>query len=152
MSQSNVQPDVSARLLVLLLRVAGVITASAFLAILLPVEWMASTHRWLGLGEFPRVPVVDYLARSIAALYGFHGVLLLLIASDPVRYRPIVWYVAVMNMVFGAIVTAIDLHAGLPTFWTLLEGPPIAVMGVAIAFLNHSIASGAAAVEIGPGR
>ena len=60
-------------MLVFLLRLAGSVTASAFLAIFLPVEWMASTHRWLGLGEFPRAPVVDYLARSIAALYGFHG-------------------------------------------------------------------------------
>ena len=46
------------RLLVGLLRLAGTITVSAFLTILLPVEWMASTHRWLGLGEFPRAPVV----------------------------------------------------------------------------------------------
>ena len=124
-------------MLVFLLRLAGCATASAFLAIFLPVEWMASTHRWLGLGEFPRAPVVDYLARSIAALYGFHGVLLLIISGDPVRYRTIVSYVAVMNMVFGALVFAIDLHAGLPLAWTLLEGPPIAFFGVAVAFLNR---------------
>ena len=123
------------RMLVLLLRLAGCATASAFLAIFLPVEWMASTHRWLGLGEFPRAPVVDYLARSIAALYGFHGVLLLIISRDPVRYRTIVSYLAVMNIVFGFLVFAIDLNAGLPMAWTLLEGPPIALFGVAIAYL-----------------
>lgn len=61
-------PDVSARLLVFLLRLAGAITVTAFFAIFLPVEWMASSHRWLGLGEFPRAPVVDYLARHAGVL------------------------------------------------------------------------------------
>src|SRR5262245_29102827 len=120
------------RLLVLLLRIAGVATCLAFVTILLPVEWMASTHRRLGLGEFPRAPVVDYLARSVAALYGFHGVLLLIIARDPVRYRTIVWYVAAMNVLFGIMIIAIDVHAGMPASWTLFGGPPIVAFGIAI--------------------
>jgi hypothetical protein len=121
----------------MLLRLAGCVTATAFLAIFLPADWMAATHQWLGLGEFPRAPIVDYLARSIAALYGFHGVLLLIISGDPVRYRTIVSYVAAMNALFGLIVLAIDLHAGLPIMWTLLEGPPITAFGIAIAVLNR---------------
>ena len=68
------------RLLVLLLRLAGAVTIAAFPAMLLPTDWMDATHRWLGLGELPRAPVVEYLTRSIAALYGFHGVLLLVVA------------------------------------------------------------------------
>jgi len=130
-------PSVRLRLVIVLLRLAGAITASAFLAMLLPVEWMAWTHRALGLGEFPRAPVVDYLARSIAALYGFHGVLLLVVSSDPVRYRAIVRYLAVMNGLFGAIVAAIDVYAGMPLFWTLGEGPPIAAFGVVLGWLSR---------------
>lgn len=121
----------------LLLRLAGAVTFSAFFAMFLPVEWMAASHRWLGLGEFPRSPVVDYLARSIAALYGFHGVLLLLIATDPIKYSTIVQFVAIMNILFGIMVFVIDLHAGMPWFWTALEGPPIVVMGMAIGYLNR---------------
>jgi urea transporter len=98
---------------------------------------MAATHARLGLGEFPRAPVVDYLARSIAALYGFHGVLVLIVSTDPIRYRPIVWFIAVMNVFFGLMIVAIDLHAGLPAFWTALEGPPIVAFGVVIAVLNR---------------
>ena len=128
--------DVRLRLLVFVLRLAGVITVTAFFAIFLPVEWMAASHRWLGLGEFPRAPVVDYLARSAAALYGFHGVLILLVSTDPVKYRAIVTYIAVMNVLFGLIVLAIDLHAGMPAYWTFGEGPPIAAFGIVIAVLN----------------
>jgi hypothetical protein len=127
------------RLLSLLLRFAGVITSTAFLAILLPVEWMARAHEWLGLGVFPRAPVVDYLARSIAALYGFHGVLLLIIARDPARHRPIVRFAGVLNVVFGILITGIDIHAGMPTLWTLAEGPPIAAFGVVVLYLSRSL-------------
>ena len=127
------------RLLVILLRIGGIATCLAFVTILQPVEWMASTHQALGLGEFPRAAVVDYLARSIAALYGFHGVLLLIVSTDPVRYRPIVWYVAVMNVLFGLMMIAIDVHAGMPAWWTLGEGPPVIAFGIVIGLLNRSL-------------
>lgn len=122
----------------LLLRLAGVITTFAFLAMLLPTDWMASTHERLGLGEFPRSPLVDYLTRSVAALYGFHGALLLLISRDPVKYRTIVQFVAVINVAFGVMMLLIDLHAGMPWWWTAGEGPPIIVFGVVIGYLNRS--------------
>lgn len=130
------------KLLQALLRLGGVVTICGFFAILLPEEWMAASHAWLGLGEFPRAPIVDYLTRSVAALYGFHGVLLLTVARDPIALRPIVSYVAFMNVAFGAIMLGIDLHAGMPLLWTLGEGPPIAAMGVAIGLLNSSIPAG----------
>ena len=118
----------------------GAVTVTAFATMFLPVEWMAATHRWLGLGELPRAPVVDYLARSIAALYGFHGVLLLLVARDPVRYKPIVTYIAALNVIFGAALIGIDVHAGMPAWWTFGEGPPIIAFGVVVAYLNSTAA------------
>jgi hypothetical protein len=127
------------RVLVFLLRVAGAMTSVAFLAMLLPTDWMAATHRWLGMGEFPRTAVVDYLARSIAALYGFHGVLLFIISTDPVRYRTIVRYVGVMNILLGIFLVFIDLHAGMPWWWTLTEGPPIAMFGAVVLWLTSTI-------------
>jgi hypothetical protein len=123
------------RLLVVVLRVSAAGLMLAFLAVLLPVDWMAATHPRLGLGEFPRTPIVDYLTRSIAALYGFHGVFVWMVSLDPVRYSPFVWFAAIMNILFGAMMVAIDLHAGMPTLWTALEGPSIMAMGVAIAAL-----------------
>jgi hypothetical protein len=100
---------------------------------------MASSHEALGLGEFPRAPVVEYLARSIAALYGFHGVLLLILSTDPPRYRPLLWYVAAMNVAFGTIMVAIDAEAGMPAYWTIGEGPPIIAFGIIVCLLTRSL-------------
>ena len=131
--------DARRRLLVLLLRFTGCVLIIAFLAIFLPVEWMASTHHALGMGDFPRAPVVDYLARSVAALYGFHGVLVLIVSGDPVRYRGIVSYLGIMNVLFGVTVFGIALHAGLPVWWTVLEGPPAVIIGIVVTVLNRSM-------------
>jgi hypothetical protein len=125
--------------LVLLLRFTGAVLLLAFAAMFLPVDWMVSTHRWLGMGEFPRMPVVEYLARSIAALYGFHGTLVLIVSRDVVRFAPIVRYLGVMNVVFGVMMMAIDWVTGMPAMWTLVEGPPVAVTGCLILYLSARI-------------
>ena len=108
---------------------------SAFGAVLLPTDWMAATHRWLGMGEFPQAPLTDYLVRSVSALYGFHGVLLFLVAAEPVRHQRIVRYLGVMDIVFGLMLLWIDLHAGMPVLWTMFEGPPLVAVGVLVLIL-----------------
>jgi hypothetical protein len=131
--------EVRLRVLTMLLRIAGGVMLLAFPAIFLPVDWMAATHQWLGLGEFPRTPIVDYLARSASAIYGFHGVLLLAISQDPARYHRVIRVLGVMNIIFGVLLVGIDVHAGLPVHWTMLEGPPVAGFGVAILWLIRGV-------------
>ena len=132
----HVGPVTYERSLVLVLRFSGVALLLAFGAMLLPTDWMAATHRWLGMGEFPDVPLTSYLVRSVAALYGFHGVLVLLVAGDPVRYDRIVLYLGIMDIAFGLVMLAIDLHAGMPTMWALVEGPSLVGMGVVVLWLR----------------
>lgn len=122
--------------LALVLRCGGVLLTCAFGAVFLPTNWMAAVHSWLGLGEFPAAALTDYLARSVSALYGFHGVLLFIVSGDPVRYERIVLYLGVANIVFGLMLFGIDLHAGLPVWWTAFEGPPVAGLGVLLLYLR----------------
>lgn len=132
-------PEAVARIVVLLLRLGGAITLLAFGAMLLPWSWMAATHRLLGLGTLPELPVIEYLNRTIAALYGFHGVLLLLVASDVRRYRPLVSYVIAMDVLFGAIALAVDLEAGLPWWWTAVEGPSLIAFGLLLWWFARAL-------------
>ena len=133
----------SLRLLVLLLRLCGLVLLLAFGAVLLPTEWMAASHRWLGMGDFPRAPLTDYLVRSVAALYGFHGVLVLLVAGEPLRYLRIVRFLGVMDIAFGLMMLGIDLHAGMPLLWTLAEGPPLVGIGGLVLYLAAASARSA---------
>src|SRR5690349_5595149 len=96
------------RLITWVLRGSGVVLCVAFVAVFLPTDWMADIHARIGLGEFPRTPVVDYLTRSVSGLYGFHGVLLLLIAGEPRRYLPIVRYIGIIDIIGGFMLLGID--------------------------------------------
>jgi hypothetical protein len=129
-------------ILVVLLRLAGALTITAFLAMVMPTDWMAAIHEWMGLGEFPRTAVVDYLTRSVAALYGFHGALLLIVARDPATHATIVRFLGAMNVLFGLFMIAIDAHAGMPPLWTALEGPPIVLFGVVVLWLSQGLGNG----------
>ena len=127
-------------ILTLLLRFMGCVLLLAFPTILLPEAWMAATHEWLGLGEFPAATLTDYLTRSAAALYGMHGVLVLMVSTDVVRYRSLVTVLGAMNVAMGGVMLGIDLHADMPWWWTAIEGPPLMGMGVLILLLNRAAA------------
>lgn len=119
----------------LLLRAVGCLLCSAAVAVLLPTEWMVAIHRFLGLGEMPRGPLVEYLTRSLSALYAAHGGCMVVASCDVRRLKPMVTYLASIGIVIGVTMLAIDLWAGMPWYWTLAEGPPTALMsGVTLYF------------------
>ena len=119
--------------LVILLRLVGVPALFAVVAVVMPLSWMAATHRWLGLGEMPTGPVVEYLARSLSAFYAVMDALCL-VAADPERYRPLVRFLGVALAVMGVVFLGVDLVAGLPWWWSAFEGPPRVGVG-ALMFL-----------------
>ncbi len=125
------------KILRLLMRVVGVVMLAAFAAAFMPLDWMAAAHAWLGLGELPAAPVVEYLARSASLLYGLLGGLFVLVAGDLERYAPIVRFLGAMFMVLGAVLTGVDVAAGMPLYWTLWEGPPTIAVGLAMVLLSR---------------
>ncbi len=127
------------RFLVLLLRIGGGLACTAVFAVFLPTEWMAATHHWLGLGEFPDAPVTQYLARSVSVFYAMFGGLTILAARDVFRYGPVITYLALVTMVFGVVITGVDVVAEMPTYWILGEGPPTFVIGLVILLLNRRV-------------
>jgi hypothetical protein len=137
------------RILRLLLRSGGALMLFASFAIFLPTEWMARTHGWLGLGTFPASPLVEYLTRSNSLLYALHGGLLCSVASRVRRHTAIVGYLGWTNVVAGAVMVGIDLRAGMPWYWTLVEGPPVAAFGVVMLYLRRDLPQECAAEVVG---
>jgi hypothetical protein len=121
--------------LVLLLRFVGVPALFALIAVFMPVSWMAATHRWLGLGEMPTGPVVEYLARSLSAFYAIMGALCLVVAADLERYRPLVRFLGVAFALMGVVLLGVDLAAGMPWWWSASEGPGGVVFGALLFVL-----------------
>jgi hypothetical protein len=80
--------------------------------------------------------VVEYLARSASALYALHGALVLFLSFDVPRYWRLITFLAVAALVHGAVMTGIDLAAGMPVAWTLGEGPCFAATGAVVLLLQ----------------
>ena len=127
---------IAERALMAILRVFGATGMLATVAVFMPRAWMAACHAWLGLGAFPEGPIVEYLARSLSALYAMVGGLAWLVAGDVRRYERVVTYVAVVLVAFGAVISAVDLRLGMPLYWTLGEGPPTVLLGAVMLALQ----------------
>jgi hypothetical protein len=125
-------------LLVILLRFLGVTSLFALVAVFMPTSWMAATHRWLGLGEMPSAPVVEYLARTVSAFYAMFGALCLLVATNLERYRLVAWFLGAAQLVMGIVFVGIDLAAGMPSWWTAYEGLSEIVIGAVMMVLARS--------------
>ena len=126
----------SERLLVLVLRLFGCMDLLAFLAILLPRQRMAQGHAWAGVGDLPTGPLVGYLCRSAAFLYGLHGAVVFFISFDLDRYWQLIRFLVVAALVHGAVMLAIDVSEGMPLWWTVLEGPAITATGLVVLLMQ----------------
>ena len=132
---SRLSPAPPPRLLTWLVRLQGLALLSASGPIVMPSAWMQAIHSTLSLGELPAMPIVEYLTRSVSALYAVHGLITVYISFDLNRYRPLLGLLIALNAGLGIIMLGIDLWAQMPWWWTLLEGPPIAAFALFLAGL-----------------
>ena len=108
--------------LTILLYFFGISGVLAVAIVCMPMSWMGSAHRWLGLGDMPTGPVVEYLTRSLSAFYALFGALCCLLAADLQRYRPLVRRMGLSVAAFGVAFIGIDVAAGMPWWWLASGG------------------------------
>ena len=123
----------------LLLRLEAVVLLAALTAALMPTAWMASTHAWLGLGEMPRTPLVEYLTRSLSLVYATWVPVLWLTACDVRRYRTLIGVMAWTRFALGVGLLALDVAVGMPWLWLLAEGPSIMALSLVVAALVRRV-------------
>src|SRR5437868_751070 len=120
------------RLQAWVLRLVGTMELFAFGAVVLPRAWMDSIHRSLGMAEMPQGPVFDSVMREVSFTYGLHGVAVWVIASDVVRFRPLVILSAIGYFIAGPVFILIDRSNGLPESWVIGNGGSCILIGTLI--------------------
>jgi hypothetical protein len=119
-----------------LLRLSGGLELLAVPFIVFPLSGMNFIHdRYLGLGPLPPGPIVEYLARTLSAVYAVHGAVLVGLSLNVERYRPLIAFVGLLHVLAGITFLGIDVSAGMPWFWTVSEGPPVAIGGILMTWL-----------------
>lgn len=127
------------RMLRLILLMIGLAELGATIGMFMPVSLMRTIHSWLGLGAMPDGLVVPYLARSLSAFYVVHAGVMLICSSDVRRYAPMILYLAWAGIVFAAYLTVLDVRAGFPWFWWVIEGPGLIALSVAMLLLLRRV-------------
>ena len=127
------------RLLVLLLRLDGIIMLSALFPSMMPLAWMQDIHQCLGMGALPDGPLVGYLTRSLSVMYAMHGAVLLFLSLNVRRYVPVVKFVAVVTILFGLGMLALDVAVGMPPFWIACEGPALFLLYCVVLWLTGRV-------------
>ena len=120
-----------------LLVIIGIGLMTATIPILFPANLMATIHGWLGLGDFPDSPITIYLARSTSLLYAVHGFIMMLTGWKYEQLNLLAPILGWLHFGLGLIMLGIDLNAGMPWYWTALEGPPISCTGLGLVWLAN---------------
>ncbi len=104
-----------------LLRLAGAVCLLALVPWLMPRDWIAFTHEFIGLGSFPQEPIAEYLARFSSALCVFYGGLLLVLSFDVCSFSGIITYQAIAIMFFSTVGIILGQAAGIPLVWVTAD-------------------------------
>jgi hypothetical protein len=125
------------RLQVWLLRLAGAFEILAFVSVVMPRSWMEITHEWLGMGTMPDGPLVMFMIRQASYAYGMHGISLWILASDVVRFRPLIVFNGVAFLLAAPVFFLIDYLTGIPLWWAIFDALACGFMGVALLLLTR---------------
>ena len=120
----------------LLLRLAGTFEILAFIAVVMPRNWMEISHEWLGLGVMPGGAVLMFLIRQASYTYGMHGVSLWVLALDVKRFRAMVILNGIAYLLAAPIFVAIDYSSEMPLWWTIGDGVGCGVLGAALLWCS----------------
>jgi hypothetical protein len=133
---------------VLVLRATALLLLLAFVGAALPESWMKAVYEWGGLGPWPGGALLVYLARALAILYGFYGLLALYLSFDVQRYLPLIRFMAVASFPFAPVMFVVIWAAGLPMIWAVSESTSIVFIS-ALWYLASRPAGRANAAEPG---
>ena len=125
------------RALTIVLRAIGCLDTCALIAVVMPRQWMNVAAVSLGLDALPPEPIVGYLARSASAMYALHGLTVLYVSFDVVRYWRLIRFLAIIAVFHGVVMLGIDVGEGLPRWWQCLEGPCFSATGVVVLWLQR---------------
>lgn len=129
------------RWLTIALRCFGLIDCLAVAVVFIPRAWIHAMHQELGLTPFPSDPIAGYLARSASVMYALHGVTILYLSRDVIRYEGLIRFLAYIALAHGTILFWIDWIEGMPTWWTWAEGPLFAASGVLVLLIMRNTKS-----------
>jgi len=87
----------------------------------LPKTWIDSFLVWVGMAQVPDALLMSYVLRGAGLLQVAMGIVIWAVASDVVRYRPIVITIIVVHLAAAPAFYLMDAVIGMPGWWCLMD-------------------------------
>lgn len=91
------------------------------IAFFLPKTWIDSSLVWVGMEQVPRALLMSYVLRGAGFLQVAMGVVIWAVASDVVRYRPIVVTIITVHLLAAPAFYLMDTAIGMPGWWCIMD-------------------------------
>ena len=138
-----------------LLRLTGVTLLTALIFVFCPFSWLQKGHAYVGmdtlqytpphqveavtLGKLQYTPLMNYLIRTLSAMYTIVGAICFYVAYDVKRYLMLIRLLGCIAIISGIGVTILDAVLGFPWLWTALEGPITIILGAVLIGLARAL-------------
>ena len=128
------------RLLIWFLRGTAVMFLCAAPCVVMPTSWMRTISEWYGL-DLPDVPLVEYLTRSVSAVYATAGASYWFLSCDVRRYLPFLRFSVWVMIAFDITLIVLDVVIPMPILWTVGEVVAIGVWTLVFWWLVRRVES-----------
>lgn len=127
------------RHLIWFIRASAIMFLCAAPAVVMPTAWMAAIYEAMDLGAFPDVPLMQYMTRSLSALYAMFGASYWYMSCDVRRYLPLLRFSVPVTIAFTVAVIALDVCIPMPWTWTVGEAASLSAWTVALWWLVRRV-------------
>jgi hypothetical protein len=101
----------------------------------LPDSWSNSFLAWFGMEQIPQALFMTYCLRGTGFLGMGIGAVIWVVATDVVRYRPIVITIIALHLIGAPMFYSMDVIIGMPLPWRIMDLVTLLMMGgIPLAF------------------
>jgi hypothetical protein len=109
------------RKLTVVLWIAGLGCLLSIFGLVLPWSWLRAWMTVWGLEELPAGPMIVYAVRAGSATFALIGAFFLLVASNPVKYRPFLNLAIAGLILVGLVCLVSGVAVGMRPPWYLTD-------------------------------
>lgn len=115
-----------------LLRIAALVQFTGLPGALLPGEAIEKYSWLMGFGQPDLGPITIYLSGNAGYVFVAFGIVVWVISTDLVRYRPLVTLCGWIYLIAAPAYLSIDLQCPLPWWWVAMDSVSCLIIGAGI--------------------
>ena len=117
--------------------IAGILFCLSVVFVIFPIKVWENVLRFFVGEHYEMSRFYEYIFRSSVFGYVIIGIFLLVIATDPQRYKPLIWITLVIFFANALICFLVGIHSGVTPLVYLFDTIIFLAFGVVLLYLGY---------------